>query len=386
MSKIKKNRIIIFHFLPIELYPPIINFINYVSNSITSEEALEVVLFTTRPNSNLELVEFNNVKIVRFKAIDSNKFIFSRVFHYVYIYLTVLFNLVISKPKSIFYYESLSSLPIVIYRFFNSKFNLYIHYHELFTLKQLEKGRALHKLFSKLEVKYLYSNAIWISQTNSKRMEIFLQQHHLDFNPKQHKCLPNYPSKEWLANKEEKHLEDYEKRKDVTKLVHIGALSFNDMYLNEVLETFGNNDKFELHFYSHATNKEIINKLESFNNVSFMGSINYNAIPNLRLKYDIGLVLYKGNSLNFTYNAPNKIFEYLALDLDVWCSKKLITAFDYVIEDTYPKMLMVDYENLPTLNVNALLSREGLVYKSTPYYCEAVYKPLLNSMCTEIKA
>ncbi|RTE51722.1 hypothetical protein EHW67_16045 [Arenibacter aquaticus] len=370
-TRMSKSLFII-HFLPIELYPPVLNFTQVISDDLSPKSNLEVFLLTTKPENNLDPYSCSNVNILRYRGIELGMSYPRRLLQYFYIYLNFLIQLLTKRPKVVMYYGTFSSLPIFIYSILYKSVKVYIHYHELFTLEQLKtgRGRMLHRILNKLENKQLYSKARWISETNMYRLKIFLSQYNINYNPDNHKVLPNYPPKEWI----ERSL--FKPKHDLIKLVHIGSLSMEGMYIAEVLSAFGNNKKYEIYFYSHSTNEIIIQKLKSYKNVHFMGSINYDELIQLKGLYDVGLVLYKTKSLNFTYNAPNKIFEYLALDLDVWCSDKLVTAKDYVISNTYPKMLMVDFENLATLNISDALNKEGLEYKNSPYFCETVYKPL----------
>lgn len=57
-----------------------------------------------------------------------------------------------------------------------------------------------------------------------------------------------------------------------------------------------------------------------------MNPIDYYELPKELIKYDIGLVLYKGHIPNYIYNVPNKVYEYLACGLQVWYSKDLLTT------------------------------------------------------------
>lgn len=375
-----KREIVIFHFLPVEIFPPIMNFLEFLSQQ---NNGIPVTVITTYPNSELNLYKNNWVNIIRCKNIEASSSVFVKIARYLKIYFTTFYYLIKLKPRVVFYFETLSSLPPLIYKRLFKKAKLYIHYHEIVTLDELKSGRVLNKILNIFEQR-LYEDASWISQTNLIRMNIFLEQYQMEFEHGIHNVLPNYPSKNWLLSTHNLDSKQLKQKDNVIKLVHIGALSFEGMYLNKLLQTFGNNKKFEIYFYSHTTNEEIIKKLKTFDNVYFRGSINYNDIPKLRNEFDVGLVLYNGNSVNFTYNAPNKIFEYLALDLDVWCSDKLITAGDYVNQDTYPKMSLIDFENFPMSDIDNIISREGLEYKSSPYVCELVYKPLFDRMRVDV--
>lgn len=369
------RHLVILHFLPIELYPPILNFSKVISDNIVDRNDIKVILITTKPQNELELFEDNRIKVIRLNGIRYEMNLFRKTLQYIYIYLNMLIKLMVHRPKVTMYYGSLSSLPVSIYSVFSRRMKIFVHYHELFTLEQLKqgKGRFIHRYANKIENKVIYPRAEWISETNHYRLKIFLDQYNITYNSKVHKELPNYPSKSWI----DKAVNPADSN-HVIRLVHIGTLSFESMYLDELLQEYGNSEQFKIYFYSHSTDEDIIRKLKTYGNVIYMGSINYKDLPNLKGLYDVGLVLYKKKSLNFIYNAPNKIFEYLALDLDVWCSDKLLTAKDYQIKDTFPKMLLVDFDNLSTFSFKDALRQTGLFYKKSPYSSEVIYKPLAN--------
>jgi hypothetical protein len=187
--------------------------------------------------------------------------------------------------------------------------------------------------------------------------------------------MPNYPPQSWV---EKKALP--KPNKGIVKLVHIGSLSLEGMYLQEVLDHFGSNPLYSIDFYSHNFTNRVEKAIQLHDNCAIKGSIPYNSIPSLKGEYDVGLVLYKGLSVNFTYNAPNKIFEYLALDFDVWCSNKLITARDYQRLDCFPKVIMVNFESLNQFDTYKALDKNGLTYIPSPYICEPIYDKLLKAI------
>ncbi|WP_178983480.1 glycosyltransferase family protein [Winogradskyella helgolandensis] len=300
-------------------------------------------------------------------------------------YTIKCFFFLIRKPKNVLYFESVSAVPLAVYnRFFGlSKNNILVHYHEYFSVEDYKRQSFFERLGRKYELPLL-KKATWISHTNEDRLNLFKE----DFSvlDKSQLCImPNYPSEKWLKVNRIETDASLDEIKEPIRLVHIGSLSFEALFLNEVLDYFGNDDRFTLDFYSRTDNVNIIDRINSYNNINFLGSIDYNNITDLNGKYDIGLVLYKGNSLNFTFNAPNKIFEYLALNMDVWCSSKLLTANKHMIKDSFPKMLMVDYENLNSFDITKAIERKGLFYKSSPYICEVVYNKLLVEINNSLK-
>ena len=62
--------------------------------------------------------------------------------------------------------------------------------------------------------------------------------------------------------------------------------------------------------------------------------------------YDIGLILYKATTDNYRYNASNKLFEYLALNLSVMYSDKMLGIKPY----EGGRVQAFDFSQLPDLN------------------------------------
>src|SRR5690606_28227965 len=125
------------------------------------------------------------------------------------------------RPKVVFYFETLSSLPILIYTQFFKNTSIYIHYHEIVTLAELNQGRTLNKFLNKLENKNLYTKATWISQTNMHRIQIFIDQYHLNYDSEKHRILPNYPPETWIDQGVSETNVSFMKGSKV-KLLHIG--------------------------------------------------------------------------------------------------------------------------------------------------------------------
>ncbi len=370
-----KKQMVIFHFAPMELYPPLINLGTYLSQQINSNPNVHITIITTEASKSLAKIYLPNIRIIRYQAIEPNKSIVNKITRYLRIYWYTLWVLIRLGPTVILYFETLSSLPVIIYKKLFRKVNVFIHYHELVTLEELNQGRMLNSFLNKMERKF-YTKAIWISQTNSQRLCYFRNQYNLNLRPAILKVLPNYPSQTWIESKANSSFP----QDGILRILHIGVLSTETLYLTEVLQFFGNKKNFQIDFFSHTPHPQILEEFAQYNNICFKGSIDYGEIIKLKGMYDVGLVLYKGTSINVKYCAPNKIFEYLALDLDVWCSDKLVTAHDFQNERNYPKILMVNYASLENFQWETALNRRGLEYKKSPYFCENLYKPLWESI------
>ena len=366
-----KQKITIIHFLPLELYPPIINLLDYLS---TAKPKFNIIVFTTKSNTTLTPYSNDNIQICRYPPIHPKASNFSKVSRYARFYLSSFLKILSFKPSTILYFETLSALPALWYKKFKKNVNIFAHYHEIVTLKELESERPLNKFINTIEKKH-YRQYKWISQTNNMRLSIFAKQYGISENASNLQTLPNYPPQSWVTKP--KIVQDKSK---IIKLLYIGSLSLEGMYLQEVLDQFGSNPKFSIDFYSHQFTKKVKNAILKHKNCQIKGAINYQEIPNLKGKYDIGLVMYKDHSINVKYCAPNKLFEYLALDLDVWCSDKLITAENYERLNCYPKVLMLDYENLASFDVEKAISKRNLKYVPSPYIAEDVYENLVNAI------
>ena len=367
------KKIVIIHFQPLEYFPPALNLIDYLSaNSIETK----LTIITTEPDKNTQWYGNNKVKIIRYKKIIPNSGAFIKLYRYFTFYIGAFLNLIIQKPSSVLYYETLSSLPAIWYRKLR-KLRLLAHYHEIVTLDELNDGRYLNKLLNKIEARY-YNKYNWISQTNKSRLEIFSTQYQLKNAEKVLKILPNYPPESWV-----RHQNKLKHNQNVIKLLHVGSISTKGMYLNELLNEFGSKPQFTIDFYSHNISNEVAELISQHSNCKVKGAIDYSNIIQLKGCYDVGLVLYSGESLNFIYNAPNKIFEYLALDLDVWCSDKLITAKEYERLDCYPKMIMVDFTNFKQFDIENARSRKDLKYVPSSFTYESVYSKLISYLQTD---
>jgi hypothetical protein len=197
-------------------------------------------------------------------------------------------------------------------------------------------------------------------------------------SPEKLNAMPNYPSINWFnLNKKNSEINH------PIKLVFVGALSLEDMYIREVFDwVYKQEGQLTLDIISLNIKDEVLDLIQEKNSkrIKYIGSYNYMDLPQVLSNYDVGLILYNGNSNNFIYNAPNKLFEYLACGLDVWFSNDLITSREYIIENSYPKVLEVNFNRLDEFDFQSAISRKGLYYQPTNHYCELVYQNFLESL------
>lgn len=367
------NKVAIIHFYPPELYPPLQNLLTEISN----REDLSVILLTNHAaNSDLSVFEIKSpkIKIIRITKVSASQTSLIRYINYFLFYLIAIWKLVLFVPGSILYFETLSSFPALIYQRFFKKIKLYIHYHEYTSVEEYNKGMFLNRLFHRWERK-VYPNADWLSHTNHFRMTMFEK----DIFPAElsnKHILPNYPPKEWKS-KPRQHFGDS------LLVVYAGAFSLDTMYTREFANWVVNQQgRILWDIYSYNLTSQAHYFIRELNCpwIRLKRGIDYSELPLILKKYDVGVILYRGHIPNYIYNAPNKLFEYLACGLDVWFPDIMIGSMSFATKQTYPKVIPIDFENLDKMDFDQLLNREEYSIGENNYFYEVALEELLVKM------
>jgi hypothetical protein len=361
------KKIVIIHFQPLELYPPVQNLINFFESETTEND---ISVITTRSKNKIPAFQTKNIEIFRFGK-TGIKNIFLRYGNYIIFYSFSLIKLIIKRPDRIFYFETLSSYPAFLYKkYFSKKAEILIHYHEYSSPQEIIDGMKLNKMFHVRE-KNLYPDAVWISHTNEYRMDLFKKDEYPVLINNAH-ILPNYPPASWQSSNRRNISEPL-------KIIMAGALGFDTMYVKEFAEwIIQQGGKVVWDIYSFTISREAKSYLESLhtNYITLKGSVEYKKLPEVLKNYDVGVILYKGHIPNYIYNAPNKLFEYHVSGLDVWFPEQMIVAHTYIKTDSYPKILPVNFEKLSDLKSTDLTNRNGLQFIIRKYSSEIVFKEL----------
>jgi hypothetical protein len=361
-------KLAIIHFQPLEKYPPIVNLLNYLS-----ENQIPAVVFTTRPPHTFEPYKNDFHQIKRFPSINGASRL--RILHYLAFYLGSILHLIKARPSHLIWMETLSSFPAIIYSFLRyKKPKLFVHYHEYESPFEIQNGMFLSRLFHKMEEK-VYPQLTWLSHTNQDRMNLFVNDHP-EVNPQSLRIMPNYPPK-WWNNYQNKT----EAPNQTRKLVYVGALSAETTYLKELLQLIHTaNGHLTCDFYSFSIDNKTQNLFDQYQspNICFKGAIAQTDFPKVISQYHIGLILYKGHIPNYVFNAPNKLFEYLACGLDVWYPDVMTGTKPYTALTSLPKVVPVNFDDIRNFDWRAALSHENTIPQSTEYYCENVYEDLVK--------
>lgn len=377
MKKADLKKIVIIHHQPLEIFPPVMNFINYLSTRLEGRDKLYVL--TTAADLNFKKFENKEVSFKRIYKSSRRNGTFKRLYNFGLFAMQSVFYLLKWKPDAVVYYESHSALPVFnYYKYFRGNAKLFIHYHEYMTdAEYLQRGMRLVNYSHKKE-SYLYRIADWISHTNGKRMELFLEDHKY-VRKEIARVLPNYPPDEWAS--------DISISESITlplKMVYIGSFgSTDDLYIKEILNWVkAKPEELMLDIYSFNVSGEVVNFVSELDakNIRLFNSVDYDSLPKVLKGYHVGIILYKATSLNFKFNAPNKLFEYLALGMDVWFPLEMLGCYPYIRKDVYPKVISIDYNNLKDFQYREAISREGLLENRTDFFCETAYASLVDKL------
>lgn len=328
------KKLSILHFNILEKYPPAMNFILDV---LSRRSEYRITVFTSLNSSPYNNQIYNGVKIFRLGSVSQKPVI--RYASYILYNVLGTIILILQRPATIVVYETLSILPAFVFSKIFKKSKIHIHYHEYISNPEKEAASAYMKFLFRFEKELLKS--ITCSQTNEDRKALFLIDNP-NIESRNVSVYPNLPPEQWWSDFGQ-YKSSY--KGGIIKLVHVGVLDCETMYLEEILTWVkANSETLILTLYSHQYSektKELIDQFVS-PNIFLKGSINYYELPKELVKYDLGLLIYKGHIPNYVFSIPNKIYEYLNCGLQVMATDKLITTAKLGL----PQIQLVDFFSL----------------------------------------
>lgn len=382
----KRRKIVIVHYMPLEYYPPITNILNTIMQQNIGK--LTILTFSCKNNRkrrNFECIRqegsFNQLKIIRSPFPFSKDIRLIRLFKYLLFNLTALFRIILFNPEEIIYFESYSAFPVYFYsKYFKRKIPILIHYHEYESKLAYEKMMKTVQIYHQYEKTYIYKNAIWISQTNQDRLKLFHKDH--PSIPKEVlRVMPNYPPKSWSVLKSNCETDT---RNKPLRIVHVGSLSFHNTYIREFANwVLQQNNKVQFDVYSYNLDSDVKGFLKQHQgeSINFIEEgIEYYQQPALLKNYDVAIILHKAHNENYRFNAPNKLFESLVCNLDVWYPQELEGITPYITQNSYPQVIPIDFSKLNEFNWKMALRQNTMAYKPFELYCEDVYEELVSEI------
>jgi hypothetical protein len=334
-----KKKIAIIHFQPIELYPPVMNMIRFLEEKKIAISGI----YTTTTSRKISKVFSTEAKV--FRLGKEQEIGLKRYLQYLKFNVLSIFSLFMSRPSIIIVYEYYSVIPAFVYTTLFRKSVSAIHFHEYLSKEEIKKGSVYLK-FVVFIGNLLARSSKWISHTNEDRKRLY----YLD-NPKlkgEVSILANYPPSCWFEKGQ-----NAEKR-EIIRFVYVGALSLHTMYTKEFSNwIISGKGKCIWDIYSDNYSDETLTYFQELNTdlITVKEAINYYDLPGILRSYDIGVVLYNGYIPNHIFSVPNKVCEYLACGLNVWCSENLMSTLKFKADNNLENIKLLDFTNL---NVNTI--------------------------------
>lgn len=372
-------RLAIIHELPLEYYPPITNFIEYA----TTKPNIDLSVFSTHNSRGRTEYHNSAAKICRPNSKITQGLGVLRILNRFRWHFEVARRISKLSPETLLYFEPHSAFAAFLYyKVFGGKAKLFIHHHEYYTISDyLHPQNKTIRYFHRLERSTLYPRANWISQTNSKRLEFFATDHP-QIPVDKLRILPNLPPERWshFSTNARSH-----SRSKPLKLVYIGSVSLSDTYIEDLVRWVKQKTDKEvtLDVFAYQVDqrtKEFLQANSGSNLFFHSQGIDYNDIPKKLQEFHVGLILYKGNTVNFQHNATNKLFEYLACGLDVWFAEGLRGVEPYCTSHTYPRVLSIRFPDLPKSDMLLEPDRNQLLHRPWQGFCETEFETLLQEM------
>ncbi len=373
------KKLAVVHWFPLEQYPPATNLLDYFA----ANTDWQIDAYTCANDRGLTPYQNPAVTIHRRRFPSRSLNRLRRWTAYLSFPLIVFFQLLKIRPDTLLYIEPHSALPAFLYCSLARRCRLFIHYHEYRDRDEYSQpGMRLVRFYHWIERRFLYRRAEWISQTNADRNRMFYEDLP-DVNLDKLKVLPNYPPQAWTDGERArwKNCSDQPLR-----LVYVGAVSLRDTFIRPLIEWLRSGasvDHITLDIFSYNNDAETHQFLQASANdaIRFHArGVDYKEIPSLLVDYHVGLILYRANTRNYVYNASNKLFEYLALGLDVWYPPPMLGVKPYANADSWPRVLETDYERLSAVDMCRRRNRSEIPEAAEKYCCEQALRPLKEWM------
>ncbi len=374
------TRVAVIHWFPIERYPPAFNLIR----TLSARGAFSLQVYTTSDRAK-EVKFADSVIIQRTPFPMRSDSRLTRLWRYLQFPFLMMFALWRFHPDVIFYYEPHSAIPVCLYAMINRRCRIFAHHHEYHVPAEFsQRGMRFAWFGHWMEKRFLYRRLEWLSQTNAIRNKLFLADHP-QVNPRIVRELPNLPPREWHSAPRRLWIDSPKP----LRLVYVGAVSLVDTFIQELTSWLlrQSPDLITLDVISQNTDAVTDQFLKSLDaeHVRYLNEgIAYDDLPAFLRNYHVGLILYRGNTLNYIHNAPNKLFEYLVCGLDVWFPKQMEGVKPFARTETIPRVIEVDFENLEQATVvcDSNVSREGLTDEHWTQTCEDACEPLVKAILT----
>ncbi|QDS88883.1 hypothetical protein EC9_30780 [Rosistilla ulvae] len=375
-----RRRVAVVHWFPVEYYPPAMNLLRTLADA----PGVEVRAYTCHNNRGRGVFDSEGVQVARCHFPDRNVSWFRRLVRYAFFPLLTLLRLLFWWPQVIVYIEPHSALPAFLYCALNRRAQLLIHSHEYHEPREyMQRGMRMVRMNHWLERRYLFQRAEWISQTNRDRVKLFRADHPAVDASKVHE-LPNLPPASWSRVRNR----SWQERRDgeSLRLVYVGSLSLRDTFLREIVQWVESQTDVELDIYCYNSDSDTgryLSELSCDRIGYFSHGVDYDELPELLTRYHVGLILYRGMTQNYVFNASNKLFEYLVVGLDVWYPQQMLGVKPYATFADRPRVIELDFEQLADIDFERYRQRDEQLPWRDQTTCEDALSPLKELILSE---
>jgi hypothetical protein len=375
---LKPVRLAVVHLLPVERYPPVQNLLERLSRRA---DVQVLVISSHQPGRQVQSVAATTSppeKILRMHC--HGRWAVTRWCKIIIWHCRTAWLLHRFRPDVVLSVEPHSALAAWLHRhLFRSRARLVIQHYEYYSEEDYRRrGNRLLRL-NRLFERSLLKQADRVTQTNPDRLRLFAADHPY-VRPEQLTLWPNYPPKSWFGRPDRKWPVN---PTGPLRLVVAGAVSLRDTYIGPLVAwiTSDHQSACTLDIYSSSCDAQTATWLQasSCDRLRFhLGGVPYSELPEVLRTFDVGLILYRGHTANFVWNATNKLFEYLTCGLDVWYPPCMLGVAPHARSTAAPRVLETDFNNMETLDLRTRTTRSHLPTVPWTTSCEDAMKPLLD--------
>jgi len=371
----KQYRLLVIHWFPLEQFPPAQNLLHVCSE----RPDLTTTAVTTTGTAAWRFAA-PGVAIHRSRFPVRGQWQICRLLQFLAFPLLCLLRAVLLRPQTLLYYEPHSAPAAMLVMLLFPRTKLCIHCHEYRQLQHFrDRGNALPRLGFWLERRFLFRRAAWISHTNPERCELFLRDCP-EVSRAVVKALPNLPPLAWCQAAQSCDAQTT----PPIRLIYVGAVSLHDTYIAEIFDWLNTLPPKQVTLDLYISNCD--DKTSAFLQESkvagvsiHLGGLPYADLPRVLATCHLGLIIYKCTTVNYVYNAPNKLFEYLACGLNVLYPEQMLGVQPWIDAVRPQSVIPVRFTDLATLKPQQL-PLPGPLCRPWPWSCENIYRPFLDDV------
>ncbi len=371
----EQSRLLVIHWFPLEQFPPAQNLLNVCSE----RPSLTTAAVTTAGTAAWRFCT-PHVRIYRSRFPVRGQWKICRLLQFLAFPLLCLVRALLLRPQTLLYYEPHSAPAALLVMLLFPRTKLCIHYHEYRQLQHFQDaGNAIARLGFWLERRFLFRRAAWISHTNPERCELFLRDCPI-VSRAVVKALPNLPPMAWCHAAKAAEL----RSAAPIRLIYVGAVSLHDTYIAEIIDWLRalppQQVTLDLYISNYDEKTAAFLRENTLPGVRIhLGGLPYAELPRVLAEGHLGLIIYKCTTVNYIYNAPNKLFEYLACGLNVLYPEQMLGVQPWIDAVRPQSVVPVRFAELAALTPQDL-PLPGALCRPWPWSGDSIYRPFLDEV------